>query len=486
MSIFQGSNSATGIYQGNTLLNAVFQGTTRIWPETLIAKAPRTDANFAMNAIQINPDGTTKYRSAYAAAGVGYTLDLGNWRKTSLPLVPGNDTFQVKVDLFLGLGDWVSGQSNSFNVWYNMNPAEPSSVLIRYVAENDQGANRAIFRVSVKDGLGNREVWYADCYKDTNGRLSKTPIPWAGSFSYPTWGGSASNIGNSYLGPVSCGVLVGKDGQITPTANSETVGTNWVTLSGYSTPDIGGGAWIKVTQTGSSGSPTSYSGPALNKWVNMESSQNISISLDEGTETTGSRTFNVKIATDQRGENIISDQTVNLTVTSTYDSSAGGGTFEEPPCLLHGMTVTMADGSSKLIQDVQVGDALLSYDIDGLPLASDDPAILNSWSSLSLTGSPSTATVVSIKPVVSTSYVVINHNIKTSPEHMHLVKTGPTWHFKRADEVVSGDVFMTEAGVEQTITDVYAVNNPETVYKMDVENLDVFYANGVLTHNLKV
>lgn len=158
---------------------------------------------------------------------------------------------------------------------------------------------------------------------------------------------------------------------------------------------------------------------------------------------------------------------------------------EDPLCLLSDMTVTMADGSSKLIQDVQVGDVLMSYDIDGLPLASDNPSILNTWSSLSLTGSPSITTVMSIKPFVINSYVVINDNIKTSPEHRHLVKTGSTWSFKRAIDVVVGDVFMTEAGVEQTITDVHVVNNSETVYKMDVENLDVFYANGVLTHNAK-
>lgn len=175
----------------------------------------------------------------------------------------------------------------------------------------------------------------------------------------------------------------------------------------------------------------------------------------------------------------------------------GGGPVEENPsnpgeflpseelCLLSDMTVTMADGSSKLIQDVQVGDVLMSYDIDGLPLASDNPSILNTWSSLSLTGSPSITTVMSIKPFVINSYVVINDNIKTSPEHRHLVKTGSTWSFKRAIDVVVGDVFMTEAGVEQTITDVHVVNNSETVYKMDVENLDVFYANGVLTHNAK-
>lgn len=482
MSIFQGSNSATGIYQGNTLLNAVFQGTTRIWPETLIKAVPLSpgvDEQFVtVNGIEIKPNGGVDIRPLYGSNGTGYNTYFGDWRITSLTPSAG-ETFEVKA-MIVPPGDPHFDGSAPFDAWFPMNP---TSTAKYWCADNNE---RLTMRLIFRDSKGNRVCWYADCRDNgqAGSKISKFPIPWTGSYSYPAWGGSVAKNGNSYLGNQFCSVLLGKDGQITVSATENYLGAaNWVT--GSYTNDFGSGTWVKVTQVSASGSPSSYSGPTLNKWNLMEASQTLTLSTlaEEGTSTA---TYNVQIALDQFGSTIISNQTLQMTSTAFYDSSAGGGTFEEPPCLLHGMTVTMADGSTKLIQDVQVGDVLLSYDIDSLPLASDDPAILNSWSSLSLTGSPSTATVVSIKPVISTSYVVINHNIKTSPEHMHLVKTGPTWHFKRADEVVSGDVFMTEAGVEQTITDVYAVNNPETVYKMDVENLDVFYANGVLTHNLKV
>lgn len=305
------------MYQGNIALNAVFQGATRIWPGSLINRTPRPDENLGLNAIRLNPNGTTSYRSAYASEGVGYSGDLGDWRRTTLPLATG-DTFQVKVDRFLNIGDYVAAQSDLLGTWFNLNPADGYR---EWVAENDQGFNRAIFRVSIKDANGNREVWYADCYTNTSGRVSKTPIPWSGSFAYPAYGGTVNTADNLYFGPAEAAVSITKDGTVT--APSVLGNTKWVTQSTYSTVDIGGSYWIKVTQTAASGDASTYNGPAQGDWTILETTQNIGIVMNANGSS--SKTFRLQIASDQWGENVVSDQTVVVNLTASYEEPVNGG-----------------------------------------------------------------------------------------------------------------------------------------------------------------
>lgn len=315
------------MYQGNIALNAVFQGATRVWPGTLVNSTPRPDEVFGsgLNAIRLNPNGTTSYRASHASEGTGYSGDLGDWRRTTLPLVAG-DTFQVKVDRFLNIGEWLAGQSDSLNTWFNLNPADGYR---EWVAENSTSPNRVIFRVSIKDALGNREVWYAECFKDTatgTGRVSKTPIPWSGSFAYPAYGGTVDTAGNLYFDDVASTVLISKDGAVTPSGG--TLGnTKWVTQSTYSTVDIGGSYWVKVTQTATSGTST-YTGPAQGDWTILETSQTIGITKAE--EGTASKTFSIQIASDQWGENVVSTQTVVINVTAAYDVPVEGGGGGDP------------------------------------------------------------------------------------------------------------------------------------------------------------
>jgi len=48
-----------------------------------------------------------------------------------------------------------------------------------------------------------------------------------------------------------------------------------------------------------------------------------------------------------------------------------------------------------------------------------------------------------------------------------------------------GDYFLDKDNNEVEVTSVDVDNNNYTVYKLDVEDLDVYYAEGILTHNNK-
>jgi hypothetical protein len=155
------------------------------------------------------------------------------------------------------------------------------------------------------------------------------------------------------------------------------------------------------------------------------------------------------------------------------------------PCFIEGTNITLADGSQVLIETLQVGDVLKSFAIDTLPLYSDDETVLTTWNTETLTGIGSTASIVSITPVQVSEIVVINNLLKTTPNHKHLVKHDGVWSFVSAYNVVVGDTMIDINNNEVEIISVEVQEVEKTVYKMDVETLDVFYAENVLTHNIK-
>ena len=174
--------------------------------------------------------------------------------------------------------------------------------------------------------------------------------------------------------------------------------------------------------------------------------------------------------------------TPTSTPTPTPTTSGGGG---GGGCFIEGTNITLADGSQVLIETLQVGNVLKSFGIDTLPLYSDDDTVLTTWNTENLTGTDSTATIVSIRPIQVTEIIVINNLLKTTPNHKHLVKHEGVWSFASAYMVVVGDIMLDINNNEFEITSAELQEVETVVYKMDVETLDVFYAENVLTHNLK-
>jgi hypothetical protein len=134
---------------------------------------------------------------------------------------------------------------------------------------------------------------------------------------------------------------------------------------------------------------------------------------------------------------------------SGCESGGGGG-----GCFIAGTNVTLADGTTMPIENLAPGAVLASYNIDTLPLFSDDNTVFNTWSSLALTGSPASATVQSNDPLEVNSIIILNNLLKTTPDHRHLVKSDGIWSFKQAVDVKVGDYFINKDGNEIEITSV--------------------------------
>ena len=156
-----------------------------------------------------------------------------------------------------------------------------------------------------------------------------------------------------------------------------------------------------------------------------------------------------------------------------------------PSCHVAGTLVDLADGNTKLVENLEIGDVLKSYTIPGL----GEDENQQPWQTYStqLSGWNATGTTATVTGVSSSSWAdYINFNAgltKVTGEHPVLVKSSSNdITFKAASNVVVGDSFyVNDAWVE--ITSVEVVEEEITAYRIDVENADVYSADGVLFHN---
>jgi hypothetical protein len=156
-----------------------------------------------------------------------------------------------------------------------------------------------------------------------------------------------------------------------------------------------------------------------------------------------------------------------------------------PPCFIEGTSITMSDGTTKLIEELIVGDTLMSFNIEGLPLDSDTNEVLSTWNTNEIVGNLSQTTIVNIVAKPSDKTILINNLLRTTEYHRHLIKRSTGWSFIQSKDVLVGQFLLDNNNNEIEVTSVDIIEETVTVYKMDVESLDVFYAENILTHNRK-
>lgn len=186
-------------------------------------------------------------------------------------------------------------------------------------------------------------------------------------------------------------------------------------------------------------------------------------------------------------------QSTNVNFTRVYLEHANNGSTSVAvtinPCIVYGQPVTMADGSTKLIEDVVVGDVLKSAAITGLGAEEE------AWKTWSTTGNDfaetaGTTTVTSVFQGSYASYYKFQFGagqdeLKATHEHPLLTKRADnSVLFVRADEIVVGDSIYN--GLDQTWKEVTAADMvSETVQtvSIDAEDNDNFFVNGLAVHN---
>jgi hypothetical protein len=196
-----------------------------------------------------------------------------------------------------------------------------------------------------------------------------------------------------------------------------------------------------------------------------------------------------------------SGNTVELAVVppTWTDSSPGGNTYtvtysQDPSqpifftvegCIVFGQPVKMADGSTKLVEDLVVGDVLQAIAIDGF---GTDEEAWRTWTSDSFSQQAATVTVTEAVHRTSTNHYLITlangKELKTTYEHGLLIDRSGTFKWIQTFDLVEQDkLFDAESGLWSEVQSIQHLTDQVNVVTLDVENQDNFMVNGIIVHN---
>ena len=171
---------------------------------------------------------------------------------------------------------------------------------------------------------------------------------------------------------------------------------------------------------------------------------------------------------------------------TTCPSGGGVGGFQ---CLPSGTMISISTTSQMRVEDLVNGATLLSK---GGGFNTDDPQEMHDYDVANMTGQLRTTTITNIFSTTSNENIDFNDGLLiTTRTHYHLMKINNRWMVRPMYvaqlALQHGDSvhFYHQDGSEIEITT--AVDNTETltVWEIDTEPDDVFFANQLLTHNHK-
>lgn len=153
-------------------------------------------------------------------------------------------------------------------------------------------------------------------------------------------------------------------------------------------------------------------------------------------------------------------------------------------CFVKGTRINISLTETVLIEDLFKGNDILSMDCI---FNTDDISSLKKLSVDVLNGDKVINQVFSNRRAYAKGVALINKGKwKVTNDHMHIIKRDGLWISRSTIELEVGDVYYGIDSIETEITDiVFDDTNIYEVYKLDVEPMDVYFANGILTHNMK-
>ena len=144
----------------------------------------------------------------------------------------------------------------------------------------------------------------------------------------------------------------------------------------------------------------------------------------------------------------------------------------------------LADRTYKNIEDLEIGDELLSLNIFSIP-DEEYPTILKSWRSTNIDDSIFTTTFVTdIKKSTNAGYYLLNNKLKVTYEHTMLVKRGDTWQFASMEYVSVGDYMIDSEGDTIRVDSIEYDESVVNVVSIDTEIKDLYFAADLLVHNM--
>lgn len=254
---------------------------------------------------------------------------------------------------------------------------------------------------------------------------------------------------------------------------SSTFTTNWTTY--YNTSST------KNTTTTFSTSYTASTSRSTYKTTSRGTSRSTSFSTSYTTSWT--TTYNTTGTSSYTTTWTTTRSTFWNTSRFTSGGGGGGGFF----CIVEGASIHINGIDTKLIQDLQIGDEILSK--NGA-FNTDDPTAMHEYSATALTGNLTPTTVIHVQSHEVDTIININNGLlKATADHFSIMKIGGKWKVRplyvaqlfleNGETVHFKDVNNYDIEITSAVTETGSF----TVYDVDTEPNDTFYANGILTHN---
>lgn len=178
--------------------------------------------------------------------------------------------------------------------------------------------------------------------------------------------------------------------------------------------------------------------------------------------------------------------TATATPSPTTPPYTGGGGGGGGGCHIAGEMITMATGETKAVENIQVGDQLLSFNVDGYNY--DEEAYKN-WSSHidNFTGEFTSVQVTEVKVDTYTSYYDFNSGaLKITYEHPILIKdinNVVSWKIARNASIGESMLNENNQWILINTKSLVETATPFSTWTLGVETEDVYFANGILVHN---
>ena len=160
-----------------------------------------------------------------------------------------------------------------------------------------------------------------------------------------------------------------------------------------------------------------------------------------------------------------------------------------PDTFIEGTPIRMHDGSSKNVEDIQIGDIIQSYNIPGMP--DDDlagPPQLSSmwsWTTSSIANAELTSSVVTgYGSDELDQYYLINDEFKIGEGGTLFIKSGTEYSFNLPADVETGMKLLNSSEEEINIDSISLVSEKTIFYSLDVEEIDTYFGSDILVHNL--
>ena len=142
----------------------------------------------------------------------------------------------------------------------------------------------------------------------------------------------------------------------------------------------------------------------------------------------------------------------------------------------------MADGSFKPVEEIVIGDLIKTVSIDGLDSSDEDAWKV--YTSTSFSSTPMISTVMDIMDDTWIEYYTINGSLNITFEHPIFVKRDIDYLFTRVVDLMLGDLILDETENWIEVTTIDKIESNVQTININVEDSDLYFANGLLVHNL--